>query len=560
MKFLRRERALWRRWGHSKGTTMQRRLLVFFSMVVISLILCFTLLLILFGITGSGRQTIHRYLESELLHISAAAQEDLGNLSVTGIRLAEQLGREAERICAEQGVELAQLVQSRDPALLSAQMSALLSVAEQNPCGGVFLVLDPGTDTDRLPGIFIKKTQPVSSASLAAKTYCLRGSADIARSYGVELLAQWQMDYTAAELPFVRPVVDAARAAPELPLSRLYYWSGRLRLEGNSETGILLCLPLRSADGSVWGVAGIEVSDRMFKQLYSPGESAYQSVFALAAPMQGEDLLAQSGLIAGNSYLTGSQMTQPFAADGGAGREFVYYTGQRDTYGGLVTGLRLYPTGSPFESEQWALAVLMPRALLEEAIRGSSAALFAIVAVLLVGSLVACVFISRRYLRPIHRGLSSIRDKAYATGTADFGVVEIDALFADLAADIRTQQAEMQQLRSAHQASQARVEKAETKLDRLTDKRKQEIDPEEFGVFLANLKKLTVTEQRIFQLYLEGCGPREIMERTQIKENTLKYHNRNIYGKLGVSSRRQLLQFATLMEQNTAKARQEPSC
>ena len=29
-----------------------------------------------------------------------------------------------------------------------------------------------------------------------------------------------------------------------------------------------------------------------------------------------------------------------------------------------------------------------------------------------------------------------------------------------------------------------------------------------------------------------------------IKENTLKYHNRNIYSKLGVSSRKQLLQIA----------------
>ena len=34
------------------------------------------------------------------------------------------------------------------------------------------------------------------------------------------------------------------------------------------------------------------------------------------------------------------------------------------------------------------------------------------------------------------------------------------------------------------------------------------------------------------------------MNALSINENTLKYHNRNIYSKLGVSSRRQLLEFA----------------
>ena len=34
-----------------------------------------------------------------------------------------------------------------------------------------------------------------------------------------------------------------------------------------------------------------------------------------------------------------------------------------------------------------------------------------------------------------------------------------------------------------------------------------------------------------------------------IKETTLKYHNRNIYDKLSVSSRKELLRYAALMRQ-----------
>ena len=46
----------------------------------------------------------------------------------------------------------------------------------------------------------------------------------------------------------------------------------------------LLRVPLRSSDGTVFGVCGIEVSDRMFKQQYSPQESDYNDVFTVAAP------------------------------------------------------------------------------------------------------------------------------------------------------------------------------------------------------------------------------------------------------------------------------------
>ncbi len=536
LRFLKREIDLWNSSREHKSTTLQGRLIAFFALVVVSVILCFTLLLSLFGITGSGRQTVYRYLESELLHLGGAAEEDLGNLSVTGIRLAQQLTEDGQRIADDLGLPLLALLEQRDDALLSAHMSALLSVARQNPCGGVFLVLDDPAAGERLPGIFIKKTQPVSSASMAARTYCLRGSAHIARKHGVELLAQWQMDYDRDELPFLETVLAGARANPELPLSRLYFWSGRLRLNGNSETGILLCIPLRTDQGQVYGVCGIEVSDRMFKQLYSPGESAYQSVFAIAAPLEGTSLSAQQGLMAGNSYLTGIQMTQPLAA-AGSRDEFLYYTGQRDTYGGLTRSLKLYPADSPYEDRGWAMAVLMPKGLLEEAIRGDSAALIAIVALLLVVSLGGCVLLSGRYLRPIRQGLLSIRERAYETETADFGVVEIDDLFDELAREIRAHRDEVEQLRA--------------RMDRLREKKQQEIEPEAFTLFLSNLDSLTATERRIFDLYLAGKAPKEVLEVTGIKENTLKYHNRNIYSKLGVASRKQLLQFATLMGPQT---------
>lgn len=71
-------------------------------------------------------------------------------------------------------------------------------------------------------------------------------------------------------------------------------------------------------------------------------------------------------------------------------------------------------------------------------------------------------------------------------------------------------------------------------------------DPEEAQreLFLSGISKLTNAENVIFHLYLEGKRTKEVMAQLNITENTLKYHNRNLYSKLGVSSRKELIAMA----------------
>ena len=66
--------------------------------------------------------------------------------------------------------------------------------------------------------------------------------------------------------------------------------------------------------------------------------------------------------------------------------------------------------------------------------------------------------------------------------------------------------------------------------------------------FCESLPLLTITEKKIFDLYVSGKNTAETAQEVGIKENTLKFHNKNIYAKLGVSSRKQLLYYATLDE------------
>jgi DNA-binding CsgD family transcriptional regulator len=62
-----------------------------------------------------------------------------------------------------------------------------------------------------------------------------------------------------------------------------------------------------------------------------------------------------------------------------------------------------------------------------------------------------------------------------------------------------------------------------------------------------NLHTLTPTERSIYDCYLAGKGTKEVMKELNITENTLKFHNKNIYSKLGVSSRKELLEYVTIL-------------
>lgn len=64
---------------------------------------------------------------------------------------------------------------------------------------------------------------------------------------------------------------------------------------------------------------------------------------------------------------------------------------------------------------------------------------------------------------------------------------------------------------------------------------------ESMECFARGLETLTSQERQIYEAYLNGMPTKEILSMLNIKENTLKFHNKNLYGKLGVSSRKQLL-------------------
>ena len=176
-----------------------------------------------------------------------------------------------------------------------------------------------------------------------------------------------------------------------------------------------------------------------------------------------------------------------------------------------------------------------------------------------------CLFMSKKYVAPILRKIDQIK---YSEDDGEqLKILEFDDLLSFIekkaslheeqlknleAAKIAAEQ-EAARAREAYEKALEEYELAKSEIHHLSDESKTEIVLEDYEYFLCNLKTLTPQEMRIYEMYVEGKTTAEIAAIIGIKENTMKYHNKNIYGKLGVSSRKQLLRFAALKQQQDKK-------
>lgn len=545
--------ALWKK-RNEKGTTLYKRLLLFFVLISISLVLTFTVLLSLFGITGRQDYAAMSHLSTEISIISDKIDEDFGLISVDGIAMAEEIAERSDEFFQSRNLDADELQEHPEliEPLLQEHMQLLINVANNRYCGGVFVMLDATVNPDAenaensKAGIFLKKTLPTATSAVGVDIHYLRGPAQLARDRGIMLMGQWHMEYDISGQDFFTEVMQTARANPELELSRLYYWSGRVALKDNSEMGFLLCVPLRSEDGTVFGLCGIEVSDRLFKQVYTPEGGEFENIFTVMAPVCDDGICTSKGLIAGNSYLTGNRWDYDLIVDG-EHDDFDHYEGNGESYGGKSVAIRLYPNGSPYSNEQWSVAVLMPKAILHDAAAGNYSTFLVIVIALLIVSILGSLFISKKYIQPVNEALDSIRSTP-SEERKTTSYVEINDLFEFLASKDRQHDEEVHRLYVEKATVQSQYEQAQTYITHLADERMPEVDENDFEMFLKQLHTLTPKEREIFNLYLAGKKAKEIMEIASINQNTLKYHNKNIYSKLGVTSRKQLLEYAALLK------------
>lgn len=199
---------------------------------------------------------------------------------------------------------------------------------------------------------------------------------------------------------------------------------------------------------------------------------------------------------------------------------------------------------------------MQPKSGFDKTIAVNATRIVLVCFLLVFAAVVLSVVFSRKFVAPVIKNLEQIRKQEHAENNSD--IIEIDDLFVYLAEqdklrDLETDKLKRQneELANVTENQTAEIDKRQAEIERLAYSRKNEIDPDNYEAFKAGLKELTKTERKIFDLYIDGKSANEIADVLNIRESTLKFHNHNILEKLGVSSRKHMLRYATLLRQET---------
>ena len=164
------------------------------------------------------------------------------------------------------------------------------------------------------------------------------------------------------------------------------------------------------------------------------------------------------------------------------------------------------------------------------------------------------LYFSKRFIIPIKKSLDKIKQsEKLQADESQSGLFEIDDLFAFLSQKDSEHQKSIDELSEKNEHSQSEIECIRNENKRLIKEHKNIIVQDDYDHFCSGIRSLTPKERKIFDLYLDGKTVPEIIQIIEVKESTLKYHNSNIYSKLGVSSKKQLLNFAAIYMKNEGK-------
>jgi uncharacterized protein YneF (UPF0154 family) len=404
------------------GAPTTFRLFLLLAVLVVTIILGVIAILIVTGTFTAGLSENERIVENELIYVSQNISQEYGQLSLQTVEFSKALSDIMEEKMNKLGISAADL--QDHPEMLEEIVSVGYEQAffslQLAKSSGAFFVLDatvnPALDDAQSSraGLYLKNMEPNIVNSLAPNIIVLRGFPSISRTNSLPLHAQWKMEFDINNIdaPYYHRPIDAANLNPELPLSRLYYWSPAFKLPGTSEDIMLCSVPLIDSRGHVFGVCGLEISAMLFKLSNMPHRGTYQRMFCVFSPLTENKIDLQKSMFAGgySAKMTSKGNTTLKISD--QGRSFCSYKQSQDhSFLGLHKPINLYAKDSAFSDEEWVAALMIPEGDVVSSITQLNLMLIFLLTILVLLGIVAAYFLSRNFLKPIFEGLDIIKSE-----------------------------------------------------------------------------------------------------------------------------------------------------
>ena len=499
------------RWIIRRGS-MNSRLLWPCLLLVVLLVLTFGAALFLFASLHNTKKDITRSMEIQFSVFRNDMERYFDQLAVMGVNLSQSMSALVDQQLADRKIAFDRLNDSPEAlnALEEAMLEPLCRCLRQTSCSGAFVLLDATVNTrvegaaHSRAGLYVQKS---GADTPTVPLLLYRGNAEVGKTHSVMPHRKWRMEFQTDQFPGY----DRWMTPGDAPLYQCYALTERFSIPGTSEEVQLLLLPLRGQDGTVYGLCGFEISESYFKQSFAQS-TGFERLTCLLAPA-GSELNAGAALCSGTTedYYHAPRETLVLRGMGGGLTQLI---GADSAYAGITALCSLN------ENQSYRLAVCIPMADYQRLVFSGNLQMLLIGLFILFFMVFCCIYFHRHILSPAFRQLEE---------------------------DRRESRRQMDELQLERQQMQ-------TELSRLADVCRNESVPDAYQTFVAGIPSLTKTERRIFDGYAAGLRTREIVQQLNIKDSTLRFHNKNIYEKLGISSLKQLQQFITILNSGNNSA------
>ena len=546
-------------------------------------------LLILSGFLNPLDHELEQFMDYELNNKRQSMERNMDNLAAHGINFSQQLSEAILWTMEQKKVSLQQL--NGKPQLLQAiQTNSYDIVADamsKTSCSGAFYLLNASVAQEKRGGeppktynsLYIKYANLFSENTLNNEICMFRGDYSVARAHGINLYSTWQLESQSGVFPEITALLQ--EPAPELGKS--FVMTKVKPLADSWEKVRLFLFPLLDREGRVMGVCGYELSN-LYYQLRS-ATLFYKGTPLISALLDKEGHDTYQGQLVDESIL--GEWPLVVQSKG----KYTLFTSSNTTYIGKLLSVEI-------AKNTHYLAVMLPENVYNDMLVKARIRAVAIFGLILLLFIAAGYLLNKKYVEPIVGDLQQLRlnplqkpssnlqelheiytawqnsdfqnkekllnleqEKSYAQQEYERAVFNLQSIarqqeelqrqYDDLQATLQEQSRhlteKMELLQKEKEEAERQYASAQHIMQGYQNKDMPPIDEDSYNMFVNNLSQLTAKERAIFDLYLAGLVPKEVTAKLGITENTIKYHNKNIYGKLGVKSRKELLQCVKYM-------------
>ncbi len=537
----------------NKKQSLNRKLFEYMCILAALLLIQLLVGMYLIGSFTGTKQRIADTLSFQLEIFEQQIDTYYDNLAVMSVQLSSEATDILERHLSENSLSFDELNDSEEQifALQGNLIEALRHKLWEADCTGAFIMLEAKVNSSvanaefSRTGIYLQRNSLEISDN---RVLLYRGLAQVGKDHNCMPHRKWRLEFSTK----LFPNYDELKENAALPLKSSYRLTDIVTLPGTDQHVMLMSVPLLGKDESFYGLCGFEINEGYFKQMFAQPSELERAIFCVSKK-SGDLKFSEQTLSAGilNKYYlepSGSFVSKPF------GNGLIEYIGETSSYIGSSKEIQLCPGNCTS-----AISVLMPKLDYDHILMHDTARMILLIAAFLIIAAGLAFFFTKRYIRPLMQNIDQIRKKEYDQDAAY--ATEIGDLFAFLAEQDRINEAELEKIRNEKAAALVAIDEIQIKYDeatrqteRLAYSRKDEIDPYDYENFKLGLKTLTPKENEVLKLYIEGKTVKDIIAILQLQESTVRFHNKNIYAKLGVHSLKQLLRYAAVLKQEEGQS------